>query len=174
MNMCFTGHRPDSLPWGDDHTHPSHKRLLQMILEEIKAHISTGYNRFICGAAMGTDIEFGEQVLELRDHTQSRVSLICAIPFPNQPRSWPDHWQQRYNALLESSDEKVLISERFVRGCYHRRNRFMVDNADRILAVWDGRLDGGTTYTVKYAQKQGKTVIRIDPITMTRTILSPS
>jgi uncharacterized phage-like protein YoqJ len=42
--------------------------------------------------------------------------------------------------------------------CYHDRNHWMVDNADRVLAYWSGKKSGGTYACVQYAEKQGKRV----------------
>jgi len=38
----------------------------------------------------------------------------------------------------------------------------MVDNCDKLVAVWDGT-KGGTSHCVGYAKKQGKEIIRINP-----------
>ena len=45
------------------------------------------------------------------------------------------------------------------------RNRLIVNNADAVVAFWDGK-SRGTAYTVNYAQKQGKpvTVISLDSL----------
>jgi len=42
------------------------------------------------------------------------------------------------------------------------RNRYMVDESSRVIAVYDGREDGGTTYTINYANTQGRTVTVIE------------
>lgn len=39
----------------------------------------------------------------------------------------------------------------------HLRDRLIVDNADRILAFWNGNCEG-TSYTLNYATKQGKPI----------------
>ena len=39
-----------------------------------------------------------------------------------------------------------------------KRNRYMVDNSDLVLAVWNGEKRGGTWYTIDYALKKGKPV----------------
>jgi hypothetical protein len=39
------------------------------------------------------------------------------------------------------------------------RNQEIVDKADLLVACYDGRLEGGTFFTVQYARKKGKTVI---------------
>ena len=42
------------------------------------------------------------------------------------------------------------------------RNMHMVDNSEDIIAVWDGTA-GGTGNCVKYAEKVGRNIIRIEP-----------
>lgn len=52
---------------------------------------------------------------------------------------------------------------RYGRGAPMVRNKQMVDLADAVLAVWDGK-SSGTKQTVKYAEDAGKpvTVVRVD------------
>ena len=42
------------------------------------------------------------------------------------------------------------------------RTKQLVDNADRVLAIWDTK-SNGTEYAIKYAQKQGKptTIVKL-------------
>lgn len=51
-----------------------------------------------------------------------------------------------------------------------KRNRYMVDASQVILAVWNGK-PSGTGNTIRYAQEQGKTVIVIDPQTLETKII---
>jgi uncharacterized phage-like protein YoqJ len=41
---------------------------------------------------------------------------------------------------------------------FHARNRYIVDNSDTLVAVWDGTKKGGTWETIKYAKAQEKPV----------------
>ena len=43
-----------------------------------------------------------------------------------------------------------------------RRNEQMVDLADAVLIVWDGK-SKGTNYTLKYAQKKNKQFFLVQP-----------
>lgn len=51
--------------------------------------------------------------------------------------------------------------KRYGRGAAFVRNRLIVDNADRVLAFWNGK-STGTKYTIDYAKKQNKSVDIID------------
>ena len=48
------------------------------------------------------------------------------------------------------------------RGAPLKRNEKMVELADAVLIIWDGR-SKGTEYTLKYAQKKNKQVLLIQP-----------
>ena len=46
------------------------------------------------------------------------------------------------------------------RWCRQRRNRYMVDHSDLLIAVHDG-LPGGTRYTIEYALRRGVNIIDV-------------
>ena len=48
------------------------------------------------------------------------------------------------------------------RGAPLKRNEKMVELADAVLIIWDGR-SKGTEYTLKYAQKKNKQVLLVQP-----------
>lgn len=47
-----------------------------------------------------------------------------------------------------------------------RRNRWLIDHANFVLAVYNGLPKGGTAYTVNYAYEKKRAVIIIDPDTL--------
>lgn len=61
--------------------------------------------------------------------------------------------------------QRNALQQRYTPDCMHKRNRYMVDQADYIIAVWNGK-PSGTGKTVQYAQQQGKPVRVINPITL--------
>lgn len=46
-----------------------------------------------------------------------------------------------------------------------KRNEYMVDNSDYVIAVWKGK-PSGTCNTVKYAMKNNKVVLLVNPQTL--------
>ena len=67
--------------------------------------------------------------------------------------------------LLEQADSVVYVSREYHKSCMLERNRFLVDHAQILLAVYNGEYRGGTAATVRYARKMGRTLIVIDPLT---------
>jgi uncharacterized phage-like protein YoqJ len=45
------------------------------------------------------------------------------------------------------------------------RNKWMSDNSEVVIAVWDGGKEGGTASAVRNAKKKGQKVIRFNPVT---------
>ena len=60
---CFTGHRPDKLPWGEDETDPRCLALKQRLAAALEDIYRDGVRHFICGMARGADLYFAEAVL---------------------------------------------------------------------------------------------------------------
>ena len=54
------------------------------------------------------------------------------------------------------------------------RNRFLVDHASTLLAVYNGERRGGTASAMRYAQKIGREIIVIDPATLHITYNRPA
>ena len=66
-----------------------------------------------------------------------------------------------YARLLERMNRVVMVSENYHKGCYLRRDEYMVRKADVIVAYWDLVPKGGTFYTVSKALESGKPVINL-------------
>ena len=62
---------------------------------------------------------------------------------------------------MQNSDHVETMAQTYDRGCMFRRNRYLVDNADMVLAAYDGSGTGGTAMTVEYARKRGVKVRRL-------------
>ena len=150
---CFTGHRPDKLPWGTRESDPRCVQLKAEIAAAVARAYAAGYRHFITGMARGSDLYFPEAVLELRK-TAAEVTLESARPCETQADSWPEEERRRYLRILDRCNYETLIQHHYDRGCMMRRNRYMVDHASRIIAVYDGVPQGGTAQTLAYALRQ--------------------
>ena len=101
------------------------------------------------------------------------IRLITVVPHEGQANNWTEVWRERYFRILEYSSDVVTLESHYSSGCYHARNRYLVDHADSVLALYNGSPTGGTAYTVKYAYQRNKEIIIIDPTTMERKVIPP-
>ncbi len=158
---CFTGHRPEKLPWGDNEADPRCAALKQKLRDAVEAAYEEGMRHFICGMARGCDFYFAEIVAALRQKKPD-VTLEAAIPCPTQADSWTAEDQARWRSLLAQCDMETLVQDRYTQGCMLRRNRYMVDHSALVIAVYDGA-SGGTRRTLEYALRQKVPFIDIPP-----------
>lgn len=160
ISCCFTGHRPQKLPWGTREDDPRCLALKEELTARLEGLYSCGYRNFICGMAIGCDMFFAEAVLELKSKYPD-VSLEAAIPCGTQPEKWRSPDVRRYNRIIDSCDSVNVMQTYYTNDCMQRRNRYMVDHSSVLLACFDGR-PGGTMSTILYAQRQGLKVITIE------------
>ena len=69
--------------------------------------------------------------------------------------------QEIYAKLLGNAARIEIVSEtRYNNFVMQRRNEWMVDASDRLLALWDGS-SGGTANCVRYARGRGKRIVKL-------------
>ena len=159
---CFTGHRPNRLPWGEDEEDFRCRKAKEELFQTIEYLYENGVRHFISGMARGSDLYFAETVLTLRERWED-ITLECARPCESQAHRWPKQEQERYESILNRCNYETLVQHSYDRGCMMRRNRYMVDHSDWVIALYDGVPKGGTAQTLAYAMKQGKKT-RIIPV----------
>ena len=157
---CFTGHRPQKLPWGMNEEDPRCLALKEELDARLTAIYELGYRHFVCGMAIGCDMYFAEAVLALRDRWPD-VRLEAAIPFGDQPGRWNEEQRRRYNRVIDAADQLTVLQVHYTSDCMQRRNRYMVDRSSLLLACYDGR-PGGTMQTILYAERSGVRVMIIE------------
>lgn len=167
MKTCaFSGHRPQSLPWRFNETSPDCIRLQKILALEIAKLADSGYTDFLSGLALGVDTWAAKTVLNLREKKPA-LKLHCILPCKSQAAKWPIQAQERYKTILDQADSTVYTSRTYHPNCMLERNRFMLEKADLLIAVYDDRRQrSGTGAAVRYAQKLGCKLIIIDPISL--------
>lgn len=157
---CFSGHRPNRLPWGSRESDERCLELKYTLSRTLEDLYGRGFRHFICGMALGCDFYFAEAVLALRE-LHPDVTLEAAIPCADQAEHWAAAHKARYETLLARCDEQRLIQQAYSPGCMQRRNEYMVDHAALLLAAFAG-VPSGTMNTILYAQRSGVETMIID------------
>lgn len=147
LTCCVTGHRDI----------PADKiQYVQMQLrQELLQAIQSGYAHFISGFAAGTDLIFAGIVADLKH--KYPITLEAAIPYQGRLKS-PDKTFQR---LLKECDIVKVHTEQYSKSCYMVRNSYMIDCSALVIAVQDGRKNGGTATTIRYARQKECTIREI-------------
>lgn len=111
--------------------------------------------------ALGVDTWAAQAVLSLKKQGYP-LYLIAACPCKGQESKWRSADKDVYRTLLAQTDAVYTAYETYTPYCMNMRNRWMVDHAARLIAVFDGS-SGGTASTVEMAQKKGLEIIRLNP-----------
>lgn len=160
---AFTGHRPKSFPWSYNESAPGCVLLKEVLAAQISALAERGMTDWLCGMAQGTDLWCAQIILNLKKKN-SALKLHAILPREGQERKWTTSAQALYRSILEQSDDAFFVGRAYRPDCMLERNRYMVDRASILLAVYNGTFRSGTGMTVRYAQKLGREIIVIDPI----------
>ena len=118
------------------------------------AVIDSGAEELRLGGALGTD-----HIALLEAHRHGGVRIVVVVPATTKaiPAGTRD-------AVLECADEVVEMGlDPRAPWSYLRRNDRLLDGAEVLLALYDGRRTGGTAYTVREARKRGIQVRVLDP-----------
>ena len=111
--------------------------------------------------AVGADQLFAHAALGLG------IPLVGVIPFENYPADFDGADRERFDDLLgRCRDVRRLRHKTRSARAYFDVGKWVVNEVDYLVAVWDGRPAGGTGGTadvVRYAEKKGVPVFRVDP-----------
>lgn len=118
--------------------------------------------------ALGVDLWSAQIVLGLQEKYPT-IRLHCILPCEGQEIKWADSAQEQYRSILRRSSDVVYVSRKYTQNCMLERNRYLVDHASILVAVCNGTQRSGTGATVRYAQKQGREIFIIDPVSRTTT-----
>lgn len=139
---CFTGHRTIAKE--------ELENVENAIYHEVTNAIDAGYQHFISGFAEGADLLFAEYVA-YAIQKDSTIHLHAALPNRARERALRKNPETR--RLLERCDTVFIATETSHRGMYAKRNTYMVERSQRVIALYDGRETGGTAFTVRLAKK---------------------
>lgn len=78
--------------------------------------------------------------------------IWCYYPYRRKSYDLEDY--------LNSKADKIRYEyESYQPQCYIERDRRIVDDCDVLFAIWDGKKNGGTWQTIKYAREKGKMIV---------------
>ena len=173
QSCAFTGHRPSKFPWKYNQNDGRCVALKAVLTDQIAALAEAGVRDFCSGMAEGTDCYCSKIVLALREKNPA-LKLHCILPCKEQADKWTASSQEFYRSILEQADSIVYVSRTYHQNCMLDRNRFLIEHASTVLAVYNGVRRSGTGATVNYARKMGREIIVIDPATLEITHEDPA
>lgn len=139
MIVAFTGHRPEGL--GDDSA-GAWIAIKEFLMTERP-------ERVISGMAQGVDAFAFDIAVDLG------IPVVAAVPWIGHGSGWDEQQLSEYLVRLERAAEVKVTSDfqEYKPWVYSIRNRWMVDNSDLLVGIWNGVREGGTWDAIKYSRK---------------------
>ena len=167
-SCAITGHRPTRFKFKYNEDYSGCKRLKKRLHDQFAALYKQGVRKFLVGGALGVDMWSGEILLEMKQQAEyADIELVIVLPHPGHDERWDERSKKRMAFLLKHCTKYLTIGTDSSAESYYKRNRYLVDHADCLVAVYDNNRNvrSGTGMTVRYAEKKGKPVVLIHPDT---------
>lgn len=113
-----------------------------------------GIHHFWVGGALGVDMWAVEIIITLKTQPEyADISFTLALPFDGYDAKWDERSKKRMG-LIRNHADVIVVSDKCGTPGYAERNRYMVDHAVCLLAVYDNdrSIRSGTGMTVRYAE----------------------
>ena len=162
--MCIHRTEAGKLPWHYNEDAPACVALKEKLANQIEELCDAGYIHFLSGMAQGIDQYCACAVLAIRTQ-KPEIKLHCILPCVSQSSRWTGRAQESYRSILKQADSVIYVNRAEIKGGMMKRNRFLVDHSSLLLAVCPDicAKRSGTAATIRYARKQGRKLIVIDP-----------
>lgn len=171
---AVTGHRPSRFKFKYSEDYSLCKKIKRAMFEQFKKlYDEQGVRRYYVGGALGVDMWAGELILRLKEQPgYGDIELMVVLPFEGHDAKWDERSKRRMDFLLRMCSDCVVVGKEDCRESYIKRNCYMVDRADYLVAVYDNERNSrsGTVQFVKYARKKQIIIILIHPDTAITTI----
>ena len=181
IRIYGTGHRPNKFQKGYSYETKESKIIKQLIKNTLEEIIKTEKETnkvdkvvIISGGALGFDDLLFIEGLEIKEKYKDKleVEIVLAVPHRGWYKARPTRYWKECEEFYSKADTIKFIDEiddyavkGVPTGIYEpnknkMRNRWMVDNGDICLALWDGSY-GGTYSCLYYAVGKTERIINL-------------
>ena len=148
LSVAVTGHQPFLLGGYGDEVAVRLRDLAGAWLadhrpREVVSGLAAGWDTAVASAALLTGIP-----------------LVAALAYRKQASHWPAEAAEQHESFVAAASEVFVYSEEKSHGCYSRRDRWVLERSDLVLALWSGA-DGGTARAISHAESLGKPIVNL-------------
>lgn len=148
VRIAVTGHRPDEL---GGYNATENFKAIRRHMRDFLEQAPDGELILLSGGALGIDQFWIEVGLYLE------LPVMAILPFEDYNSKWPLLSRQTYDKLLTKCEDVIYVNKAYTFEAYQKRNEFLVDNADILVAYSNGSC-GGTQNCIDYAISKNKII----------------
>lgn len=142
---CITGHR--------DLDAEQLEKIQEALEREIKRAAEEGYASFLTGFSSPAGQRFAQAVLELKKE-DPKIELRAVIPYKNKLDEI--RGREECKKFLEACADVLVLEEKYQPDIYVKVNRYLAEQSDRAIVVYDGREDGLTVDMIRRIHRMKK------------------
>lgn len=152
-SLYITGYRPHELGIFND-KHPGVPIIKKALENQLRPLIEDGLEWIVISGQQGVETWAAQVVLELKsDYPELKYSIIT--PFLEQEKNWNEHKQATYMHIVSKADFVTSVTKRPYEAPWQfiEKDKFIIDNTDATLLVYDEENEGSPKYVLQLLRK---------------------
>lgn len=152
-SLYITGYRPHELGIFND-KHPGVPIIKKALENQLRPLLEDGLEWIVISGQQGVETWAAQVVLELKnDYPALKYSIIT--PFLEQEKNWNEHKQATYMHIVSKADFVTSVTKRPYEAPWQfiEKDKFIIDNTDATLLVYDEENEGSPKYVLQLLQK---------------------
>lgn len=153
QTIYVTGYRPHELGIFND-KHPGTAIIKKALDQELRALLDEGLEWVVISGQQGVETWAAEVIIELKnEYPNLKYSIIT--PFLEQEKNWNEIKQQKFHYIVSKADFTTSVTKRPYEAPWQfiEKDKFIIQNTDGILLVYDEENEGSPKYVKKLARK---------------------
>lgn len=151
--LFVTGYKPHELGIFNE-KHPGIIIIKKALEQEFRALLEEGLEWVVISGQLGVEIWAAEVILELKiEYPNLKYSVIT--PFLDQQKNWNEVKQQQFSYILNKADFTTSVTKRPYEAPWQfvEKDKFIIQNTDALLLVYDEDNEGSPKYVKQLAEK---------------------
>ncbi|MEG0385636.1 DUF1273 domain-containing protein [Solibacillus cecembensis] len=152
-SLFVTGYRPHELGIFND-KHPGVEIIKKALENQLRILIDDGLEWVIISGQQGVETWTAQIVITLKEEfPHLKYSIIT--PFLDQEKNWNEHKQATYMHIMNEADFVTSVTKRPYEAPWQfiEKDKFIIDNTDGALLVYDEENEGSPKYVLKLIEK---------------------
>lgn len=133
--------------------------LRSALWDELEKLIYEDYSCFLCGIKEGLEIDMASHLAYLKKVEYQHISLEIVLSRKADTQNWDGDYYSKYVDAKSECDKTTVISPVYCKKAMEMRNRYMIDQSDLVLVIWNGIKKGDIWNAIQYAQSKGKNIL---------------
>lgn len=168
FTCAIIGHKPTRFKFKYKENYSLCRKIKNAMTEQFKILHTMGVRRFYISGSLGVGMWAGELLLRLKEQPgYENIELWIVLPYAGYDSGWDERSRKRMNFLKKHCTEYITLESADSREGFLRRNCYMADQAQHMIAVYDGNhtVRSVTGQSVRYAIRSGLKITYIHPDT---------